>query len=118
MSYRDEAASERWMALIVLAFRLLADTGFGGERSRGWGRAPGAQFIGGNLPDMILGTPLENGGRGPGAGDREAGVAGAGLGEAGGSADGQSPEEQRLGPWVKGRRGNRSARGGPETGRQ
>ena len=36
------------------AFRLLADTGFGGERSRGWGRSETPEFIEGTLPDMII----------------------------------------------------------------
>lgn len=30
---------ERWKDRVVAALRLLADSGFGGERSRGWGRA-------------------------------------------------------------------------------
>jgi len=30
---------ERWKQPVTAAFRLLADSGFGGERSRGWGRA-------------------------------------------------------------------------------
>src|SRR5204863_5739649 len=34
----DEAAAE-WEEKLISAFRLLADSGFGGERSRGWGRA-------------------------------------------------------------------------------
>ena len=38
------------------AFRLLADTGFGGERSRGWGRAEAPEFTEGILPGMILGA--------------------------------------------------------------
>ena len=62
VSYQDEAASERWMAPVKAAFRLLADTGFGGERSRGWGRAETPEFIGGNLPDLILEQGLGAGG--------------------------------------------------------
>ena len=38
------------------AFRLLADSGFGGERSRGWGRSDTPEFIEGALPEY------ENGG--------------------------------------------------------
>ena len=41
------------------AFRLLADSGFGGERSRGWGRAEAPEFVEGELPDLIL-PPLRN----------------------------------------------------------
>lgn len=31
--------AEKWKQPVMAAFRLLADSGFGGERSRGWGRA-------------------------------------------------------------------------------
>ena len=34
-----DAADTTWEARVKSAFRLLADSGFGGERSRGWGRA-------------------------------------------------------------------------------
>ncbi len=34
----------RWEPRVRAAFRLLADTGFGGERSRGWGRAAEPEF--------------------------------------------------------------------------
>ncbi|HXA50601.1 MAG TPA: hypothetical protein VNV86_09875, partial [Candidatus Acidoferrum sp.] len=35
----DDSARDKWQDAIKAAFRLLADTGFGGERSRGWGRS-------------------------------------------------------------------------------
>ena len=44
----------RWLEPVKAAFRLLADTGFGGERSRGWGRSEAPEFVEGTLPDMIL----------------------------------------------------------------
>ncbi len=56
-SFRDEAARERWIAPVKAAFRLLADTGFGGERSRGWGRAEAPEFVEGQLPEIILPVP-------------------------------------------------------------
>jgi CRISPR type III-A-associated RAMP protein Csm4 len=37
--FSDDAARETWGAKVQGAIRLLADSGFGGERSRGWGRA-------------------------------------------------------------------------------
>jgi len=37
--FRD---AERWKQPVTAALRLLADSGFGGERSRGWGRAEAA----------------------------------------------------------------------------
>ncbi len=66
VSFANESARERWLEPVKAAFRLLADTGFGGERSRGWGRSEPPEFIDGSLPDMIL---LGAGGQGPGAGE-------------------------------------------------
>jgi CRISPR type III-A-associated RAMP protein Csm4 len=54
VSFLDDAARDRWLDPVKAAFRLLADTGFGGERSRGWGRAESPEFLEGHLPDMIL----------------------------------------------------------------
>lgn len=39
-----EAADATWETRVKSALRLLADSGFGGERSRGWGRAQEPQF--------------------------------------------------------------------------
>ena len=39
-----EIADELWEGRVKSAFRLLADSGFGGERSRGWGRAATPEF--------------------------------------------------------------------------
>jgi CRISPR type III-A-associated RAMP protein Csm4 len=74
VSFSSESARERWMEPVKAAFRLLADTGFGGERSRGWGRAEQPEFVEGALPEIIL---PELGGQGPGAGGQggEAAVA-------------------------------------------
>src|SRR5262249_18045681 len=74
VSFADDAARDRWQDRVKAAFRLLADTGFGGERSRGWGRAESPEFIEGTLPEMLIGA----GGRGPGAGG-EAPVKGAAV---------------------------------------
>jgi len=57
VSFRDEATHSRWLEPIKAAFRLLADTGFGGERSRGWGRSEPPEFTDGILPDLVLGPP-------------------------------------------------------------
>jgi len=38
-AFASEAARDAWKAPVTGALRLLADSGFGGERSRGWGRA-------------------------------------------------------------------------------
>ena len=56
VSFADGAARDRWSGPVKTAFRWLADSGFGGERSRGWGRAEAPVFVEGTLPDMILGT--------------------------------------------------------------
>src|SRR5664279_5713510 len=54
VSSQDEAAHRRCREPIKAAFRLLADTGFGGERSRGWGRAESPEFVEGTLPGLIV----------------------------------------------------------------
>ncbi len=54
ISFAGDEEFHRWSAPLRGAFRLLADSGFGGERSRGWGRAAEPEFIDGVLPDMIL----------------------------------------------------------------
>jgi CRISPR type III-A-associated RAMP protein Csm4 len=54
VSFADDAAHSLWLEKVKAAFRLLADSGFGGERSRGWGYADAPEFVEGALPDMIL----------------------------------------------------------------
>ncbi|HUP04061.1 MAG TPA: hypothetical protein VMU19_08730 [Bryobacteraceae bacterium] len=54
VSFLDSAARDLWRKPVEAAFRLLADSGFGGERSRGWGRAEAPEFVEGDLPDLIL----------------------------------------------------------------
>ena len=65
-AFHDEPAWSRWRDPVKAAFRLLADSGFGGERSRGWGRSEAPEFTEGTLPELILppvaqdrGTPVE-----------------------------------------------------------
>jgi len=65
-SFRDEPAWIGWGDRVKAAFRLLADSGFGGERSRGWGRSEAPEFTEGTLPELILpsvatagGAPIE-----------------------------------------------------------
>jgi CRISPR type III-A-associated RAMP protein Csm4 len=60
VSFRDEGAHCRWLEPIKAAFRLLADTGFGGERSRGWGRSEAPEFTDGTLPELVLGAAPQN----------------------------------------------------------
>jgi CRISPR type III-A-associated RAMP protein Csm4 len=54
ISFADEQQRERWDGPVRAAIRLLADSGFGGERARGWGRSEPPEFIEGSLPQMIL----------------------------------------------------------------
>jgi CRISPR type III-A-associated RAMP protein Csm4 len=54
VSFADEAARDRWQEPVKAAFRLLADSGFGGERSRGWGRSETPEFMEGMLPGMVI----------------------------------------------------------------
>jgi hypothetical protein len=53
--FASDAARDTWQDAVKASFRLLADTGFGGERSRGWGRSLAPEFIEGELPGLILG---------------------------------------------------------------
>jgi CRISPR type III-A-associated RAMP protein Csm4 len=53
VAFRDEAARDQWSAPISAAIRLLADSGFGGERSRGWGRAAAPEFVAGDLAEIL-----------------------------------------------------------------
>jgi CRISPR type III-A-associated RAMP protein Csm4 len=57
--FADQAAHDRWVDSLKAAFRLLADSGFGGERSLGWGRAGTPEFIEGAFPEMILAPQVE-----------------------------------------------------------
>lgn len=52
--FANEAAREQWQDRVKGAFRLLADSGFGGERSNGWGRAAAPEFTDGTLPNLIV----------------------------------------------------------------
>jgi CRISPR type III-A-associated RAMP protein Csm4 len=56
VSFADDAAHQRWADPVKAAFRWLADSGFGGERSRGWGRSESPEFVEGTLPGMLLGS--------------------------------------------------------------
>ena len=57
VSFAGDSAYAHWSEPVKAAFRWLADSGFGGERSRGWGRAESPEFTEGQLPQMILGSP-------------------------------------------------------------
>jgi CRISPR type III-A-associated RAMP protein Csm4 len=54
VSYSDEAARLRWTEPVKAALRLLADSGIGGERSRGWGRFEDPEFREGRFPDLLF----------------------------------------------------------------
>jgi CRISPR type III-A-associated RAMP protein Csm4 len=61
VAFADDAAKERWAQPVKGALRLLADSGFGGERSRGWGRAEAPAITEGTLPGLIFEHPAPNG---------------------------------------------------------
>jgi CRISPR type III-A-associated RAMP protein Csm4 len=52
--YRDEAARSDWGQRVTAAFRLLADAGFGGKRSSGWGQTEAPEFEEGTWPGLLL----------------------------------------------------------------
>lgn len=60
-SFSDEAARERWQAPLEGALRLLADSGFGGGRSKGWGRSQMPEIAAGELPQLLLNPGEEAG---------------------------------------------------------
>jgi CRISPR type III-A-associated RAMP protein Csm4 len=58
----DDGAFDVWRDRIKAAARLLADTGLGGERSKGWGRSEPPVFDQGEFPRVLLDEPGQNGG--------------------------------------------------------
>lgn len=52
--FADGDAEARWKEPVQAALRLLADSGFGGERSRGWGRSEMPEFTEGRFPWLLL----------------------------------------------------------------
>lgn len=54
VAFEDAEQQARWSGHVRAALRLLADSGFGGERARGWGRSEEPEFVDGTLPEMIL----------------------------------------------------------------
>jgi CRISPR type III-A-associated RAMP protein Csm4 len=54
VGFRDDEARDQWQEPLKAAFRWLADSGFGGERSRGWGRSETPEFVEGTLPGLII----------------------------------------------------------------
>jgi CRISPR type III-A-associated RAMP protein Csm4 len=53
-AFRDDDARERWSGPVKAAIRLLADSGFGGRRSIGWGRSDDPEIREGGLPALVL----------------------------------------------------------------
>jgi hypothetical protein len=66
ISFRDETSRESWSGRIRAAFRLLADSGIGGERSRGWGRSKAPQFQDVEVERFLSGGSIEMNGAGTG----------------------------------------------------
>jgi CRISPR type III-A-associated RAMP protein Csm4 len=70
VQFADEAARSRWQAPVRSALLLLADSGLGGERSRGWGRSEAPEWQAWTPPQssaseqahwlLSLYTPAEN----------------------------------------------------------
>lgn len=53
VAFADSIVRDQWSDPLRTAVRYLADSGFGGERSRGWGRAHPPEFWDGILPQLI-----------------------------------------------------------------
>ena len=54
VTFADESVAANWAMRLKGAFRLLADTGLGGERSRGFGGASKVEFKEGDLGELLL----------------------------------------------------------------
>ncbi len=52
--FAGERERDSWSDRLQGAFRLLADTGFGGRRSQGWGHAAVPEFVSGDWPKIFL----------------------------------------------------------------
>ena len=52
--FSSDEAHQSWAIHLQSAFRLLADTGFGGKRSSGWGRTHEPEFRFGSWPSLLL----------------------------------------------------------------
>lgn len=52
--YSDAAAELAWAERVKACFRLLADSGFGGRRSSGWGHAEAPKFEQGAWPNLLF----------------------------------------------------------------
>jgi CRISPR type III-A-associated RAMP protein Csm4 len=59
VSFSSEETREQWFGPVRNALRLLADSGVGGERSRGWGSFAEPQFTDGDLSALL--TPRASG---------------------------------------------------------
>lgn len=53
-SFADESAAAEWGSHVRAAFRLLADSGFGGRRSSGWGQVAKIDFTTGIWPNLLF----------------------------------------------------------------
>jgi CRISPR type III-A-associated RAMP protein Csm4 len=54
VQFADTAAAAQWESPVRSALLLLADSGFGGERSRGWGRSEAPQWEPWSPPQVVL----------------------------------------------------------------
>jgi hypothetical protein len=57
--FADDRARDSWAGKLRSAFRLLADSGLGGERSRGWGRSKPPQFQDVDVAQLIPAVQTE-----------------------------------------------------------
>lgn len=54
VAFSNDEARHRWAGSVKSALRLLADSGIGGERSRGWGRSASPSITEGSIPALLL----------------------------------------------------------------
>jgi len=54
-AFHDDAAREQWSGRVETALRILCDSGFGGERSNGWGRVDSVKCV--ENPSVLSSAP-------------------------------------------------------------
>lgn len=67
--FADSNAATEWRDKLKAAFRLLADTGFGGGRTIGWGQTAAPEFQDGQWPNLLLPRTGRNRSNGASNGD-------------------------------------------------
>lgn len=61
VAFANDSAFDQWADRVKGALRWLADSGFGGKRSNGWGHSETPEFFEGTLPGLVLKHSVDEG---------------------------------------------------------